>query len=110
MRRGFLSGFTGSTEVEAAIQALVPQEIIDQGMEEVWNYASETLSRYFTENDDEVLEKLQNFASDAVNAGLMQEVDGVFESTGKPLKDWAENLGLTVEDVIAILGKFEEVE
>ena len=112
LKNGFENGFTGTADFEAAVQALMPQSVIVQGVEGMRQYYDETLSRYFTNDDGEISGKLQNFVQDCVEKGLMTE-DSTIESFKLAdhigLEDIDSAFGWSSDVTNALFGSLEEV-
>lgn len=112
LKTGFETSFTGTADFEAAVQALMPKSVIEQGISGIRQYYDETLSRYFTNDDGEVTEKLQNFVQDCIEKGLMTE-DSTIENFNLAdhvsMGDIDSAFGFTSEVTNSIFGKMEEV-
>lgn len=110
---GFTSGKVGTKEFEAAVAAMVP-EINREDIESIYDYYFNELSKYFKYDDSGNLtrEGLENFVQDALDAGGLFTEDSTLEDftveNGIKLQDFADNLGMTKDAVIAMFGALEE--
>jgi DNA repair exonuclease SbcCD ATPase subunit len=110
---GFTSGKVGTKEFEAAVAAMIP-EISRQDIDAVYDYYINELSKFFKYNSDGNLtrEGLENFVQEALDAGGLLTEDSTLEdftiANGVKLQDFADNLGLTKEAVVALFGALEE--
>lgn len=109
--QGFETSKIGTKEFEAAVDALVPESVIEQGVEAIYNYYRDTLGRYFVYDDSGNIlrESLENFVQDGIDKGLFSgELSEWSVNAGVKLQDIADRLNLTKDSVISFFGALEE--
>lgn len=110
---GFESGRVNTESFNAAIEALVPKDVIDgldgyEKLQAVENYVSGTLGKYYTIDQDNVevdTQSIQNFLDDAISQGVVitDAVTGNLTiAEGLGLDEAAEKLNVTKEVAYAL--------
>lgn len=111
LTEGFGSGKVGTKVFEAAVDALVPKEVIDQGIESIHDYYIDTLGQYFLYDDSGNIlrDGLENFVQSGIDAGVFSgTLDEWAVNAEVKLQDVADALGLTKDAVVAMFGALEE--
>lgn len=108
---GFDSSKVGTKVFEAAVDALIPEDVINQGIEAIHDYYLNTLGKYFIYDDSGNIlrEGLEHFVQDGIDSNLFS---GTLEdwavNAGVKMQDVADQLGLTKEAVMSFFGALEE--
>lgn len=117
LNEGFQKGTVGTEAFQAAVKALVPDEVYEkadnykQKLESIYDYLDndEHFADYFTVGDDGIeitRQNVQNLLNDCKQLGLMtKQEDGAFEWTDKAnveLSEVADQLGITKEAAVAL--------
>jgi len=104
LKEGFKTGKVGTVEFEKSVDLLVPEAEIDKGISGIKKYYDKTIKKYFTDDNDGVV----NFINDALSKGLFTgSLSNFLVADGKVLDDFCEQLNITKEAAIAIFGELE---
>ena len=105
---GIKNAGMGKADVEAAIRALVPEDVIDKGAEAISKYVKNSLNRYFGEEDADYYKGLSNFLKDLISHGLMDDNGQLVEGLTSDII--GKTLGITSDAATALMEALESLE
>lgn len=111
IEQGFETSKIGTKEFEAAVEALVPKDVIDNGIDAIYEYYQQTLEQYFKYDDSGNIlrESLENFVQNGIASGVFSgTLDEWVVTEGKSLQEIADSLHITKDAVISFFGALEE--